>query len=126
MLDKQTRTTQDVFDDHLALAHDGNVGEDLSRNYSPDCVIFTAQGIFRGYDDVKDLARILKKELPGASFTYTTRQAVGEVAFLEWTAQADGAAVYDGADSFVVRDGRIVAQTIHYTVSITGPSRGAG
>lgn len=24
--------------------------------------------------------------------------------------------VDDGADSFVVRDGRIVAQTIHYTV----------
>lgn len=41
----------------------------------------------------------------------------GEVGFLEWTAEADGGRVDDGADSYVIRNGRIVAQTIHYTVT---------
>ena len=42
--------------------------------------------------------------------------AHGEVGYLEWTADGPTARVRDGADSFVIRDGRIVAQTIHYTV----------
>ena len=37
--------------------------------------------------------------------------------FLEWTGEADnGARVEDGADSYLIRDGRIHAMTIHYTV----------
>lgn len=42
---------------------------------------------------------------------------VDEIALMEWAAHAaDGSRVEDGADSFVVRDGRIQAQTIHYSV----------
>jgi len=40
----------------------------------------------------------------------------GELGFLEWSARGSGAEVEDGADSYLIRDGRIVAQTIHYTV----------
>ena len=50
------------------------------------------------------------------TFTSANRLVDGDVAFLEWTVEAEGARVRDGADSFVVRDGRIVAQTSHYTV----------
>ena len=35
---------------------------------------------------------------------------------------AGGTALLDGADSYVVRDGRIAAQTIHYRVERDGPS----
>jgi hypothetical protein len=38
------------------------------------------------------------------------------VAFLAWTAEVEHARVRDGADSFIIKDGWIVAQTIHYTV----------
>jgi hypothetical protein len=40
----------------------------------------------------------------------------GEIAFLEWSGRCATARVEDGADSSWVRGGRIVAQTIHYTV----------
>jgi hypothetical protein len=40
----------------------------------------------------------------------------GDIAFLEWTAVADGAMVRDGADTFVIRDDRVRVMTIHYTV----------
>jgi hypothetical protein len=40
----------------------------------------------------------------------------GRFAFLEWTADSGHARVGDGAGSFVIEDGWIVAQTIHYTV----------
>lgn len=47
----------------------------------------------------------------------------GEMAFLEWTAASKKAIVEDGADSYLIRDGRIVAQTIHYTISAQKTSR---
>ncbi len=90
--------------------------DDLARNYAEDVVVLTGRGIFRGHDGVRHLARLLPDELPNCTFEYRTRLVEGEVAFLEWTARADGARVDDGADSFLIRGGRIVAQTIHYTV----------
>ena len=54
--------------------------------------------------------------MPGATFEYTTQLVEGEVAFLEWTARSESVRVADGADSFFIRDGLVVAQTIHYTV----------
>jgi hypothetical protein len=40
----------------------------------------------------------------------------GRFAFLEWTSEAEQTRVRDGADSFVIEGGWIIAQTIHYTV----------
>jgi hypothetical protein len=68
---------------------------------------------------VQELARLLAEELPDAPYTYTNRLVEGRIAFLEWTAEADHARVRDGADSFVIENGWIVAQTIHYTVEPT-------
>jgi hypothetical protein len=113
------RTLRDVFDDHLRVSKDGTVEEDLARNYSPELVVLTGRGIFRGHDGMRQLAARLRHELPNVAFEYCTRLVDGEVAFLQWKAIADGARVEDGADSYVIRDGRIVVQTIHYTVQST-------
>ena len=36
---------------------------------------------------------------------------------MEWTADGKDRGVYDGADSFVVEDGKIIMQTIHYSIT---------
>ena len=110
------RSPRQVLDDHLALAAAGDWVTDLERNVADDIVVLTGFGAFEGRDQVRVLAELLDAQLPNARFEYTTVALRGEVAFLEWRADADGARVRDGADSFVIRDGRIVAQTIHYTV----------
>jgi len=110
------RPTSEVFDDHLERARQGDVEGDLEHNYAPDVVLLSVYGVERGRDGARRLADLLGRQLPSASFEYVLRQVEGEVALLEWTATAHGARVDDGVDSFVVRDGRIVAQTIHYTV----------
>jgi hypothetical protein len=38
------------------------------------------------------------------------------IGFLEWTADSDTHIVTDGVDSYVIQDGYIRAQTIHYTL----------
>lgn len=112
----ENRTASEVLDDHLALAAAGDWQTDLERNVADHIVVLTGFGVFEGRDQVRILAELLDAQLPNARFEYTAVVVRGDVGFLEWRADADGARVRDGADSFVIRDGRIVAQTIHYTV----------
>lgn len=114
--DPSERTAREVLDEHLALAASGDWRTDLERNVADDVVVLTGFGVFRGRDEVRILAELLDAQLPEARFEYTTVLVHDDVAFLEWTADARGARVRDGVDSFVIRDGRIRTQTIHYTV----------
>jgi hypothetical protein len=111
-----SRSTSEVFDDHLARAARGDVEGDIAANFAPDCVLLTSRGRFDGHDGVRAAAAMLADELPEAKYLYTQRAVHGEIAFLEWTAVGRGALVSDGADSFLIRDDRIRVMTIHYTV----------
>jgi hypothetical protein len=110
------RSPEEVFEDHLRLARVGAVEEDLARNFADDVVVLTRAGVYRGHDGVRELAATMQHELPDARFTYGTRVVADEIALLEWTADAQGAWVRDGVDTFIVRGGQIVAQTTRYTV----------
>jgi len=131
--DLSNRTAQEVLDDHLNLAeHWGAEGdieriaeedieriveEDLRRNVLEDIVILINRGTFRGHEGARQLAQMLAEELPEhRSFEYTYRAAEGRMAFLEWAYEDAHRRVRDGADSYLIEDGKIVAQTIHYTV----------
>src|SRR5262245_17631114 len=110
------RSTGEVFEDHLARRRAGDVEGDLALNYDDDVVLLTGFGVFRGKDGVRrNLGRLLEG-LPCIRYEYGTRLVEGEVAFLEWSARGPTAVVEDGANSFLIRGGRIVVQTIHYTV----------
>jgi len=134
MEDLSNRTSQEVLDEHLNLAEDWGaedggaepiteeaieqaVEEDIRRNVSEDIVILINRGTFRGYEGVRQLARMLIEELPEhRSFEYTYKAVEGRMGFLEWTYEDANVRVKDGADSYLIEDGKIVAQTIHYTV----------
>lgn len=110
------RSPRQVLDDHLEKARTGDVEQDLADNYDPALVILTTEGAYHGHDGARVLADRLARELPRGSFDYRTVLVEGEIGFLEWSADSPQATVDDGADSYVIRGGRIVAQTIHYTV----------
>jgi len=60
---------------------------------------------------------MLREELPEhRSIEYTYRAVEGRIAFLEWAYEDENVRVRDGADSYLIENGKIVAQTIHYTV----------
>jgi hypothetical protein len=52
--------------------------------------------------------------LPNARFEILCEIVEGPYAFLLWRAEADGCEAVDGADSFVIRDGQIVMQSVFY------------
>lgn len=120
MDDLRNRSAREVFEDHLRTAREWSFEDDIKRNFSEDCVVLIKDGVYRGHDGLIELANRLREEMPGATFEYTTQLVEGEAAFLEWTARSESVKVSDGADSFFIRDGLVVAQTIHYTVEPLG------
>jgi hypothetical protein len=117
MTELATRTTQEVFDDHLRLRRQGETEQDMERNYADNVVVLSGSGINHGPDGIRTTATILAKDMPGGSWEYRVRLVEGDYAFLQWTGRTVRARkVCDGADSFVIRDGRIAFQSIHYTV----------
>jgi predicted SnoaL-like aldol condensation-catalyzing enzyme len=72
--------------------------------------------VLRGKDGVREgFAKVLG-DLPDAQWNVHTRILEGDVLFLEWTAKAAASRAEDGVETFLVRDGEIVLQTVHYTV----------
>ena len=126
MDDLQSRSAEKVLDDHLNIAQKWEGGEidvetvvqeDLRRNVAEDIVILTNRGTFHGHEGVMQLAEMLGGELPEhQAFQYKYTSVEGRMAFLEWAYEDATARVRDGADSYLIEDGKIVAQTIHYTV----------
>ena len=121
MKETSSRAAQDVFKDHLELAQQGKFDEDISKNFSEDCVVLTNRGAFRGHEGLRELAAMLQAEIPDAEYTYVNRLVEDRFALLEWTADCGDVSVHDGADSFVIEDGQVVAQTIHYTLTVRDP-----
>jgi hypothetical protein len=116
MEDLASRGAQQVFNDHLDLAQQGRVEEDITRNVSESCVVLTNRGTFRGCEGVRQLAGMLQREIPDAEYRYSNRLVNSRFAFLEWTADCGAVAVYDGADSFIIENGKIVAQITHHSL----------
>lgn len=111
------RTTTEVFEDHLAKRLEGDIESDIRQNYAEDVVFLTGTGVFHGHDGVRHSANELAMYFADkAVFEYRHTLIEGDYAFLEWTGKTGDKTVCDGADSFVIKEGKIILQTIHYTV----------
>jgi hypothetical protein len=121
-----TRSAQEVLDWHLTCRQKGDLERDIADNYDPDAILLSAEGVNRGHDGVRRLAAILRNYVPEGSYSYQQVLVDGDVGMLLWTAHGDGVDIHDGADSYVVRSGRIIAQTIHYAVRRDGAGEPRG
>jgi ketosteroid isomerase-like protein len=105
-------STKDVLDHHLKSFSEGDLAGILS-DYAPGAVLFTRDGPIKGADAISPLFQTLIAEFgkPGARFSMQRQSVEGDYAYILWTAEtADN--VYEMAtDTFVVRDGKITAQS---------------
>jgi hypothetical protein len=110
------RSTADVFADHLGLRAEAQLEEDLKRNYSEEVILLHQFGVQHGRAGVRESAHRLQDQLRGGRYEYVARRVEGEYALLLWRATSASARIEHGVDSFVIRDGHIVMQTVHYEV----------
>jgi hypothetical protein len=110
------RSPDSVLKDHLRLWKLGDVESDIARNYSPAAVIVRGDRTYRGHDEIRTAATDLGQDLPDGRFEYRAIRVEQDMAFLEWSAANQDAIIDHGVDSFLIRDGWILIQTVHYTV----------
>ena len=111
-------STQQVLDHHLKCLAAGDL-EGIVADYSPDAILitppghFSSDGILRGTVGAEQGFRTLLRELgePGAFFKMEHVSIEGDYAYIVWRAETPDN-IYDfGSDTFVIRNGKIVAQT---------------
>ncbi|MGY1608449.1 MULTISPECIES: nuclear transport factor 2 family protein [unclassified Geodermatophilus] len=111
------RSSRDVLTAHLDLRKAGDLERDLRENYSPRVVVLTARQVFRGHEGVRRSAHRLWAAIGhGGAYAYSQVLADDRMCLLEWRGGDDHVEVRCGVDSYLIEDGWITAQTIHYRV----------
>jgi hypothetical protein len=116
LVDATQRSAADVLQDHLRLREAAELEEDLRRNYATDVVLLSARGVLRGHEGVRTSAAFLYEAAAGHEYCYHLTVVDDRMAMLEWSAAGHDTRIVDGVDSYLIEDGMIKAQTIHYRV----------
>jgi SnoaL-like protein len=105
-------STKDVLDHHLKCFGEGNL-EGILADYSSDAVLFMPTGPLKGPEAMKPVFQNIFSEFakPGASFVMQQQCIEGDYAYIIWNAETADNYYEVASDTFVVRDGKIVAQS---------------
>jgi len=104
--------TSDVLDRHLKAFAEYDL-DGVVADYSANAVLFVAKGPLKGPAAIKPFFEGLIAEFskPGSSFTMQLRSIEGDHAYILWTAETADNSYEFATDTFVVRNGKIVAQS---------------
>jgi len=125
-------TTKEILDHHLHAFFSYDV-KGVMSDYGRDIVFFTADGPLNGVAAVRPLFETLVAEFkqPGSTFNMKQYVVDGDHGYIVWNAETPDNVYEMATDTFVVRNGRIVAQS--FTASVrpkreraASPTRNAG
>lgn len=104
--------TQTVLDHHLGAFGSGDI-EELLSDYTDDSVLITPSATFRGIDELRTAYdNFLEILPPGCDFELVKKEIVDDMAYIIWNAESDKCKVHFATDTFIIRDGKIVQQTV--------------
>jgi ketosteroid isomerase-like protein len=98
---------------HLAASAKGDV-EGIVVDYADDAVTISPGGITHGKDELRKLFTGIFGGPPGSHPPLVLQQQhyTKEIGYITWTQNAGTPQEVHGSDTFVVRKGKIVAQTV--------------
>ena len=111
-------STKDVLEHHTKALGRGDLNAVLA-DYSSDAILFTKDGAFKGLGAIRPVFAALTSEFrkPGLKVNTTQHLIDDDYAYLLWTAETADNIYEMGTDTFVVRGGKIVAQS--FTAKVT-------
>jgi ketosteroid isomerase-like protein len=117
-MEQRMNTTREILDRHLKCFGEGNL-DGILADYTATAVLFMPDGPLKGTDAMRPVFKAIFAEFgkPGAAFVMKQLSVDGEHAYILWTAETADNVYEMGTDTFVVRDGKIVAQS--YAARIT-------
>lgn len=111
-------STKEILDRHLMHFGKGDL-EGIMADYAPDIVLlsppvfFCPDGISRGKAGARQVFQTIFADFakPGASFTIKQLTIEGDYAYIVWSAETADHMYEPASDTFIIRDGKIVAQS---------------
>lgn len=110
-----TRTSEEVFNHHMDAFLRKDFKE-LASDFTDESILISSAGTKAvGANAITEAYRELIGSFEEGT-TFAVKQVImeGDVVFLEWTSDSPSSAVKDGVDTNVIRDGKIVVQTVRY------------
>jgi ketosteroid isomerase-like protein len=103
-------STESIVEHHLGALQAGDVDE-VMKDYADDAVMITAgMGVAEGTEALRTAFSMIPEGM-FAGFEITEMVVAGETAMVNWTTDS----LSFGTDTFVVRDGKIMAQTVAFS-----------
>ena len=115
----QAMSTKEVIERHLKCFGDGDLAG-LLADYVPDTVVFRPNGfggpggVAKGPTALRAVFSIVLGEFarPGTRFEMRQQAIEGDYGYIVWEAETAQNVYELGSDTFIVKDGKIVAQSI--------------
>ena len=102
-------STADILERHMAALAKGDV-DALMADYADDAVMISGSDPLRGRDAIQGMFKAISANPP--KIVEDVRVIEGDFAYIVWHSDQ----MPFGTDSFVVRDGKIVCQTVAFKV----------
>ena len=114
-------TTNDVVDQHMKSFRENDL-DGVLADYSSDAVLFTPGRPLKGLREIKPFFQAFLSEFakPGATFSMREQSAEGDYAYMLWSAETADNSYEAATDTFVVRNGKIVAQSFAAKITPKG------
>ena len=105
-------STQQVLDHHLQAFGTGDL-DGILEDYTSGSIIIEPDGVHRSREEMSAFFSTLFAEFakPGMTFSMDQQVVDGEIAYIRWSAETADNTYELGTDTFLIRDGKIVAQT---------------
>jgi ketosteroid isomerase-like protein len=112
------KSTKQVLEHHQKSLKQGDLNEVMS-DYAPAAVLFTKDGILKGSEAIGRMFETFIAEFakPGTTLNRKQQLLDGDYAYVVWTAETTANVYEIGTDTFVIREGKIAAQS--FTAKVT-------
>ncbi len=111
MLSDIGRRTEETLLKHLQAFGSGDV-DAIMTDYDEAAVFIKQDGTLRGTDEIRSFFELLIADLPPGSALDVSEQIVEEdIAYIVWSGESEKVKIPFASDTFIVRDGKIVAHT---------------
>jgi ketosteroid isomerase-like protein len=112
VLSETGKRTEETLLKHLEAFGSGDV-DAIMTDYDEAAVMIMPDGTtLRGKAEIRSGFESLMADLPPGSTMEVSKQIVeGEIAYIVWSGESEKLKIPFATDTFVVRDGKIVAQT---------------
>ncbi|MBF8269237.1 MAG: hypothetical protein HW386_946 [Gammaproteobacteria bacterium] len=122
----QQSPAERIVEHHMASGNSRNIDE-IMTDYADDAILIAPDGaVHKGKQAILASFQQLMTQDPSSIITPTRKIYEGDVGYIVWTINAGQPNVVNGSDTFIIRDGKIVVQTVTILPPPPVPAQPAG